>query len=228
MQGRHALVIDAEAASRRLLHVLLTNAGYQVALAASGHEALEHAALVQPDIVVLDPSLPDVDGLQLCRELREWSDVPIIILSADDRERTKVEALDLGVDDYITKPFGKDELVARVRAELRRARRDPLSPVLESGNLRLDQGSRRVTVGHREVHLTPTEYEILKYLMANAGKVATYPMLLRAVWGDAYVEASPILRVFIAQLRRKIEPDPDRPTYILTEPRIGYRFRGEG
>jgi len=226
--GKRALVVDAEAASRRLLHVLLTDAGYQVVLATSGHGALEHAGQVQPDVVILDPSLPDIDGLQLCRELRDWSDVPIIIVSADDRERTKVAALDLGVDDYVTKPFGRDEFVARVRAVLRRARGDPLSPILECGDVRLHQASRRVTVGHRAVHLTPTEYELLKYLMANTGKVVTYAMLWSAVWGNARSEAVPILRVFIAQLRRKIEPDPHRPNNILTESRMGYRFRDQG
>jgi len=225
--GKRVLVVDAEAASRRLLHVLLTGAGFQVKLAGSGHEALEHAGVVQPDIVVLDPHLLDIDGLQLCRELRDWSDVPIIIVSADDRERTKVAAFDLGVDDYVTKPFGIDDFVARVRAVLRRARGDPLSAILECGDVRLDQASRRVTVGHRVVHLTPTEYALLKYLMVNAGKVVTAPVLLRAVWGDAYTEAVPILRVYIGQLRRKIERDPGRPTYILTVPRIGYRFRAK-
>ena len=227
MIGNRALVVDAEAASRRLLHVLLTGAGYQVVLAASGHEALEHAGVVQPDVVVLDPRLPDMDGLQLCRELRAWSDVPIIIVSADDRERTKVAALDLGVDEYVTKPFGRDEFVARVRAVLRRARGDPLSAILECGDVRLDSASRRVTVGQRAVHLTPTEYALLKYLMTNAGKAVPYAMLRRAVWGDARSEEAP-LRVFIAQLRRKIEPDPHRPTYILTESRMGYRFRDKG
>src|SRR5262249_11496157 len=225
MPGSRALVVDAEAASRRLLRLVLTNAGYQVLLAASGHEAVDHAARDQPDVVALDPRLPDIDGLQLCRELRAWSDVPIIMVSTDDRERTKVAALDVGVDDYVTKPFGMDEFVARVRAVLRRGRGEPLSAILECGAVRLDPASRRVTVGQRAVHLTPTEYALLKYLMANAGKVATYEMLWRAVRGDARGEAAPILRVFIAQLRRKIEPDPHRPTYILTEPRMGYRFR---
>src|SRR5262245_5850517 len=225
MPGNRALVVDAEAASRRRLRLHLTNAGYQVLLAASGHEALDHAARDQPDVVVLDPRLPDIDGLQLCRELRAWSDVPIIMVSADSRERTKVAALDLGADDYLTKPFGRDEFMARVRAVLRRARPEAPSPMLECGAVRLDPASRRVTVDQRAVHLTPTEYALLKYLLANTGKVVTSPVLLRVVWGDAYSEATYMLRVYIGHLRRKIEADPNRPTYILTEPWIGYRFR---
>src|SRR5689334_11425732 len=144
MVPKRVLVIDPEAASRRLLHLLLTNAGYQVTLAASGQEALDHAATAQHDIVIIDPSLRDTDGLQLCRELRDWSDVPIIAISIDDRESSKVEALELGIDDYITKPFGRGEFVARIRAVLRRTRGEPMSPVLEYGNLRLDQATRRV------------------------------------------------------------------------------------
>ncbi|HLH26245.1 MAG TPA: response regulator transcription factor [Chloroflexota bacterium] len=225
MNGRSVLVIEAEAASRRLLHALLNRSGYRVTLAVTGHEGLEQVAMMSPELMVLSLTLPDMPGLELCRELREWTDVPIIMVSDDATERTKVNALDLGADDYVTKPFGQEEFLARVRAVLRRARRDPPASTLEIGHVRVDQTTRRVTVAGREVHLTPTEYEILKYLMINAGKVVTYSTLLRTVWGEAYAEASPTLRVFIAQLRRKIEPDPDRPANILTEPRVGYRFR---
>jgi two-component system KDP operon response regulator KdpE len=186
---------------------------------------LEQAARVTPDAIVLDLKLPDVNGLGLCRELRDWSSAPIIVLSDDAEEQVKVEALDLGADDYVTKPFNNDELLARIRAALRRARSAPLEPVLECEGLRVDQSARRVMVNDRQVHLTPTEYEIVCYLMTHAGRVVTYPTLLRAIWGESYMDATASLRVFVAQLRRKIEPDPDRPIYILTEPRIGYRFR---
>jgi two-component system, OmpR family, KDP operon response regulator KdpE len=223
--GQQLLLVEAEAPTRRLLHTLFRSSGYQVALAASGDEALEQAARVTPDAIVLDLKLPDVNGLGLCRELREWSNAPIIVLSDDAAEQIKIQALDLGADDYVTKPFGNDELLARIRAALRRARSEPSQPVLECGELRVDQSARQVMVNNRQVHLTPTEFEILCYLMTNAGRVVTYPTLLRAIWGESYADATASLRVFVAQLRRKIEPDPDRPIYILTEPRIGYRFR---
>jgi two-component system, OmpR family, KDP operon response regulator KdpE len=223
--GKQILLVEAEAPTRRLLHTLLRSSGYEVALAASGDEALEQAARVTPDAIVLDLKLPDVNGLGLCRELREWSTTPIIVLSDDAGEQRKVEALDLGADDYVTKPFGTHELLARIRAAMRRARSEPAQPVLECGELRVDQLAHRVTVNDRQVHLTPTEYGILCYLMRHAGRVVTYPTLLRAIWGESYSDATPSLRVFVAQLRRKIEPNPDCPIYILTEPRIGYRFR---
>jgi two-component system KDP operon response regulator KdpE len=223
--GQQLLLVEAEGPTRRLLHTLFSSSGYQVALAASGHEALEQAARLTPDAIVLDLKLPDVNGLGLCRELREWSNAPIIVLSDNAEEQIKIEALDLGADDYVTKPFGNDELLARIRAALRRARSEPPQPVLECGELRVDQSAHQVMVNNRQVHLTPTEFEILCYLMTNAGRVVTYPTLLRAIWGESYADATASLRVFVAQLRRKIEPDPDRPIYILTEPRIGYRFR---
>jgi two-component system KDP operon response regulator KdpE len=188
---------------------------------------VEQAFRLTPNAIILELNLPDVDGLTLCRDLREWSNAAIIVLSAVAEERIKVEALDLGADDYVTKPFGRNELLARIRAALRRARSDPPPPLLKSGGLCVDQLGRLVTLNGRATHLTPTEYEILRYLMANAGRVVTYPTLLRAVWGNAYADATPTLRVFIAQLRRKIESDPNRPIYILTEPRIGYRFRSD-
>jgi len=224
MNGQRILLIAAEAASRRLLHALLTQAGFQVTLAASGHEGLEQMTLLSPAAIILDLRLPDIAGLQLCQELCSWSDTPIIVTSTNDNVQLKVQALDLGADDCITMPFGSDEFLARLRAVLRRARRDAVPPLLENGALRFDQANRRVTVAGRDVSLTPTEYELLKYLMAHAGKVITYPTLLRVIWGDEYTNAYATLRVFIAQLRRKIEPDLNRPSYIVTVPRIGYRF----
>ena len=224
MDGQRILLIDAEAASRRLLQGLTTPAGFQVTLAASGQEGLEQATLRPPAAILLDLMLPDRDGLQLCRELCSWSAAPLIVLSTNNEVQRKVQALDLGADDYITMPFGSHEFLARLRAVLRRARRDAVPPLLENGALRFDQANRRVTVAGRDVSLTPTEYELLKYLMAHAGKVITYPTLLRVIWGDEYTNAYATLRVFIAQLRRKIEPDLSRPSYIVTVPRIGYRF----
>ncbi|HLH23339.1 MAG TPA: response regulator transcription factor [Chloroflexota bacterium] len=226
MNGPRVLVVDDEPQIRRALRVGLASHGYQVQVAASGEEALALATHARPEVVILDLVLPGLDGLEVCQELRRWSPVPIIVLSARGQERDKVQALDLGADDYLTKPFGMDELLARIRAALRRAGASP-SPVLESGELRLDQARRVVTLRGAPVHLTPTEYDILRYLMANAGKVVTHRALLAAVWGPGYQDSARMLRVFIAQLRRKIEPVPARPTYIRTEPAVGYRFRDE-
>jgi two-component system KDP operon response regulator KdpE len=220
-------VVDDEPQIRRALRAGLVNHGYDVELAASGEDAMDAAASAPPDLVILDLMLPRMSGLDVCRELREWSAVPIIVLSARGQERDKVEALDLGADDYLTKPFGMAELLARVRAALRRTNGASASPILASGALRLDQARRLVTVGGEMVHLTPTEYEILRYLMTNAGKVVTHRSLLLAVWGPGYEDSTRMLRVFIAQLRRKIEPNHSRPTYVRTEPAIGYRFRPE-
>jgi two-component system KDP operon response regulator KdpE len=224
MNGKPILVVDAEAPSRRLLHVLLTKGGFTVSLATSGRETLDQVAVLSPVLIILAPPLPDINWLQLCRELGEWTESPIMVVSAEDNEAAKVNALDLGADDYITKPFGQAEFMARVRAVLRRARRDSPPPVIEIGNVRVDETHGRVSVAGRDVHLTPTESQILRQLMSNGGKIVTYSTLLRTIWGETCTEAIPTLRVFIAQLRRKIEPDPERPTYILTEPRIGYRF----
>ncbi len=225
MSRPRVLVIDDEPNIRRALRVWLGDHGYDVQVVASGEEALDAAALVPPDVVILDLVLPGLTGLEVCKGLREWSQVPILVLSARGAEQDKIQALDLGADDYLTKPFGMGELLARLRAMLRRATGGPPSPILESGELRLDQARRLVTLAGREVHLTPTEYEMLRYLMANAGKVMTHRILLGAVWGPNHEDASETLRVFIAQLRRKIEPEPHRPIYIRTEPGIGYRFR---
>jgi two-component system KDP operon response regulator KdpE len=225
--SRRVLVVDDEPNIRRALRVWLGEHGYDVQLAATGEQALDLAALEPPDVIILDLLLPDITGLEVCRSLREWSQAPIIVLSAKGEERDKIEALDLGADDYLTKPFGMGELLARMRAALRRVDSGPATPVLESGEIRLDHARRLVTVQDKEVHLTPTEYEMLRYLMANAGKVVTHRTLLRTVWGPSHEDASETLRVFIAQLRRKIEPDAHRPSYIRTEPGIGYRFRAD-
>jgi two-component system KDP operon response regulator KdpE len=221
------LVVDDEPQIRRALRVGLISHGYQVQVAASGEEALDLAASAPPDVVILDVAMPGLTGLEVCKELRQWSQVPIIILSARGQERDKVEALDLGADDYLTKPFGMDELLARIRVALRHAPGGAASPVLRSGELELDQARRLVQLRGEPVHLTPTEYDVLRYLMANAGKVVTHRALLGAVWGPGYQDSARMLRVFIAQLRHKIEPVPARPTYIRTEPSVGYRFRDE-
>ena len=227
MSGVRVLIVDDEPQIRRALRLALTGHGYDVQMTASGEEALDLAAADPPDVIVLDLMLPGIGGLQVCKALREWSQVPIVVLSAKDNERDKVEALDLGADDYLTKPFGMNELLARIRAVLRRPLGGSPSPVLESGGLRLDQARRRVTSRGQDIHLTPTEYEMLRYFMINAGKVITHRAVLRAVWGPGYEDASQTLRFFIVQLRRKIEPDPARPSYIRTEPGIGYRFQTE-
>lgn len=222
--GKRILLIDAEAESRGQLRALLTHAGYEVTLAASGHEGLEKAALLPPTAIILDLPLPDRDGLQLCGDLCSWCAVPILVISSITDAQLKVQALDLGADDYVTKPFHAEEFLARLRAVLRRAREDAVAPVLESGALRLDQAHRQVSVAGRAVALTPTQYELLRYLLAHAGKVITYPTLLRVVWGDEYTNAYATLRVFVAQLRRKLQPDLNRPSYIVTVPRVGYRL----
>jgi two-component system, OmpR family, KDP operon response regulator KdpE len=221
------LVIDDEPQIRRALRAVLAGNGYQVLLAASGEEGLNLGAERSPDLVILDLMLPDISGLEVCRELRAWSQVPILVLSARGQEEDKVAALDLGADDYLTKPFGTNELLARLRAALRRRPGEAPPAIMTSGDLRLDQARRQVTLGGRELRLTPTEYEMLRYLMANAGKVVTHRALLREVWGSGYEDAGRTLRVFISQLRRKIEPTASSPRYIRTEPTVGYRFIDE-
>ena len=223
-------MVDDEPQIRRLLKTSLGARGYEVGLAEDGEAALDMVASWRPEVILLDLGLPVVDGLEVCRQVREWSQVPIIVLTVRDAEDDKVRALDLGADDYLTKPFGIDELLARVRVALRHAARlaAPEEPLLRFGDLALDLARRRVTVRDQEVHLTPTEYDLLKVFATQAGKVLTHRMLLRTVWGSAYEHDVPTLRVFVTQLRRKIEADPAHPTYILTEPGIGYRFRWEG
>jgi two-component system, OmpR family, KDP operon response regulator KdpE len=223
------LVVDDEPQIGRLLKTSLGVRGYEVAVATDGQMALDMAATWRPDIVLLDLGLPVVDGLEVCRRVRGWSQVPIIVLTVRDAETDKVAALDLGADDYVTKPFGTNELLARIRVALRHAARASTSddPTLRFGDLALDLVHRRITVRGRNVHLTPKEYELLKVMATHAGKVLTHRMLLQAVWGSAHEQDVATLRVFVTQLRRKIEPHAEPPHYIVTEPGVGYRFRAD-
>jgi two-component system, OmpR family, KDP operon response regulator KdpE len=225
-QPIRVLVVDDEPQIRRLLRVSLTAKGYHLIEAGTGEQALTRAATEHPDLVVLDLGLPDMDGQEVVRRLREWTTVPIIVLSVRDRENDKVEAFDRGADDYVTKPFGMSELMARMRAALRhRLQAETRDPVFCSGALVVDLVRRLVTVAGREIKLTPKQYDLLRVLVAHAGKVLTHQQLLRQVWGPGYSEESQYLRVYVGQLRQKIEPDPTRPSYILTEPGVGYRLR---
>jgi two-component system KDP operon response regulator KdpE len=223
------LVIDDEPEVARAVRTGLAGADFAVEWAATGTAGMEQVAQWHPDVVLLDLSLPDVDGLEVCRQLRTWTHVPIIVLSVRAGDADKITALELGADDYLTKPFSMGELIARVRVALRHAARTAGATSLEArfqtGGLVLDFERRLVTLDGKDVHLTPTEYEVLKYLALNAGKVVTHRTLLHAVWGPQYDDEAHYLRVFVGQLRRKIEPDPSRPRYLLTEPGIGYRLR---
>lgn len=227
-QQPRILVIDDEPQIARVLRTGLKTHGYDVRVAADGVSALETFQDWHPDLVVTDLAMPNLDGLELTRRLRAISQLPIIVLSVRGEERTKVEALDAGADDYVTKPFGMDELLARIRAQLRRALTSPASDasltLLEVGDFRIDLEARSVFVLEKEVHLTPKEYDLLVHFVRHAGKVLTHRTLLGAVWGGNYTEQGEYLRVFVGQLRKKIEPTPSAPRYILTEPWIGYRF----
>lgn len=222
----HILIVDDEDALRRYLRTILSGHGYAVSEATTGADALERAAADRPDVIILDLGLPDIDGIEVIRRLREWSVKPVIVLSVRDQELDKIAALDSGANDYLTKPFGTGELLARLRVALR-----PLVPSaiaqaqLAIGDLVIDFVERTVTVAHAPVHLTPTEYDLLRLLARHAGRVMTHQRLLREVWGEAYRQETHLLRVNISNLRRKIEPDPARPAYIMTEPAVGYRFR---
>ncbi len=224
------LIVDDEAQLTRVLRTGLKTRGYDVRVAADGVGALETFGDWSPDLVVTDLSMPNMDGLELCSRLRAFSQVPIIVLSAKGEEKIKVEALDAGADDYVTKPFGMDELLARVRVLLRRviASATDTGMIIETGDFRVDLSARIVTLRGSEVHLTPKEYELLVYLIRNAEKVLTHHTLLGAIWGGNSVEQNEYLRVFIGHLRRKIEADPAHPHYILTEPWTGYRFNPAG
>ena len=217
------LVVDDEPQILRALQTNLRGAGYDVVAAANAEEALAQAAMRPPDAVVLDLVLPDRSGTEVCRELRTWTAVPILILSAVGEEQEKVAALDAGADDYVTKPFGIDELLARLRALLRRAA-PPSGPVVEVGELAVDLEKRAVLVAGERVTLTPTEFALLSLFVRNEGKLLTHSAILREVWGPAYGDESHYLHVYVSQLRRKIERDPARPRYLLTEPGAGYRF----
>ncbi len=221
------LVVDDERAIRRYLRTSLASRGYTVVEAAGGEEALRAVVETHPDLVILDLGLPDLDGVDVVRRLREWSRVPVLILSVRDREDDKVAALDAGADDYLTKPFGLGELLARIRVAMRHSAAAPDEPVYDVGDLKVDLARREVILAGSRVALTPTEYELLRALVQNAGKVLTHNQLLRQVWGAAYAEESHLLRVNISNLRRKIEPNPDQPRYILTEPGVGYRLQYE-
>ncbi len=218
------LVIDDEQAIRRFLHTVLSGPDFTLHEAENGHAGLAAAAAFKPDVILLDLGLPDLDGIEVIRRIREWSPVPIIVLSVREREDDKVAALDAGADDYLTKPFGVGELLARIRAALRRSLQEIPEPLFSSADLLVDLGSRRVTVAGAEISLTPTEYDILRLLVTHAGKVLTHGQILKQVWGIAYLEQPHVLRVNISNLRRKIEPDPSRPRHIITEPGVGYRL----
>jgi two-component system KDP operon response regulator KdpE len=223
--GEHVLVVDDEPQILRALGVILRNAGYEVATAATKSEALDAVSVRPPDAMVLDLVLPDGSGVDVTSEVRTWSSLPIIVLSAVGDEREKVRALDVGADDYITKPFGTEELLARLRAVLRRAGDDPDEPVVAIGPLAIDLADRRVTRNGDEIHLTPIEFDILRELAHHAGKLVTQRQLLQAVWGPGYDLETHYLRVHVAHIRAKIEPDPSHPSYLITEPGVGYRLR---
>lgn len=218
------LVIDDEVQIRRLLKVALTAYGYEVGEGENGQEGLNKAIFLKPDLIILDLSLPDMEGLKVVKNLREWSNVPIIILSAREHEEDKIANLDAGADDYVTKPFNMGELLARIRAALRHVATENDQPVLAFGNVQIDLSHRLITKDKQEVKLTHTEYDLLKMLVSNMGKVLTHGQILKRVWGPDYVRETQYLRVYMAQLRKKLEEDPTRPKHLLTEPGVGYRL----
>ncbi|MBI5953889.1 MAG: response regulator [Chloroflexi bacterium] len=222
----HILVIDDESQIQRAIRTILTEKGFRVTTASSGEEGLTLAAANEPDIIILDLGLPDMDGVEVCSRLREWTQTPIIILSVRDSERDKVAALDKGADDYLTKPFGIEELLARVRVALRHSaqKQGTQSKVVRAGDLTIDLVWHIVKRAEEEVKLTGTEYKLLAYLAANHGRVLTHQSILTHVWDPADADHTEYLRVYMRQLRKKLESDPERPQYILTEPGIGYRF----
>jgi two-component system, OmpR family, KDP operon response regulator KdpE len=222
--GQRVLIVDDENSIRRYLRAALSAQGLTVYESATGLEAINAVLSHRPDIIILDLGLPDIDGIEVTRRLREWSQIPIIILSVREAENDKIAALDAGADDYLTKPFGTGELLARMRVALRKQVTNTSEPIFQSGGLTVDFSRRLVTVNEKEVQLTPTEYDLLKILVTHAGKVITHRHLLRQVWGEGYDDMH-ILRVNISNLRGKLEPDPSRPTYIQTEPGVGYRLR---
>jgi two-component system KDP operon response regulator KdpE len=223
MSGPRILVVDDEPQILRALQMKLRGAGYAVDTAATAQEALMKAGMRPPEAIVLDLLLPDGRGTDVCRELRRWNTAPILVLSAVGEEKEKIDALDAGADDYVTKPFSGDELLARLRAALRRAAPSP-DPILDIGELRIDQEKRAVTMDGEPVSLTPIEYDLLRLLAENRGKLLTHPMILRAIWGPAFQEESNYLHVHVSHLRRKIEPDPTRPRYLLNQAGVGYRL----
>ena len=223
--GPRILVVDDERAIRRFLRASLTAHGYHIFEAARAQEGLEAAAAVRPDLIILDLGLPDSDGIDVTRQLREWSRVPIVVLSVRGEDADKIAALDAGADDYLTKPFSSGELLARIRVALRHAASPADQPVITTGDLVVDVAHRAITLNGREISLTPIEYALLKTLALSAGKVLLHRHLLREVWGPGYDQDANLLRVNISKLRHKIEADPARPHYIITEPGVGYRLR---
>ena len=230
IEGPRILVIEDEQEIRRFLRVSLAHHGYRLVEATTGREGVMQAASQQPDLVILDLGLPDIDGMEVIAQVRQWSQVPIVILSARGQEHEKVEALDAGADDYLTKPFSVVELLARLRVALRHAAQlagEPGEPVFELGGLRVDLGRRQVFVDEQEIHLTPIEYRLLTTLVKYAGRVVTHRQLLKEVWGPDSVFETHYLRVYMTQLRRKIESDPAQPRFLLTEPGVGYRLASQ-
>jgi two-component system, OmpR family, KDP operon response regulator KdpE len=221
---KRVLVVDDEPQIRRALRINLKARGYEVDLAESGEQALDLAASHHPDVVVLDLGLPGIDGVEVIQGLRGWSQVPIIVLSVRESEAAKVAALDAGADDYVTKPFGMDELLARLRAAVRRAAPTEETAVLETPDFTIDLAAKRVTRDGEEIRLTPTEWHLVEVLVRNAGKLVAQRQLLQEVWGPQYHDETNYLRVFMAQVRRKLEPEPSHPRYFITEPGMGYRF----
>jgi len=225
MSAPRILVADDETQLRRAVRRSLEGHGYAVREAEDGSSSLRELAVFKPDVVLLDLVMPDMSGVEVCRELRKASQVPVIVLSVVGEERRKVEALDAGADDYLTKPFGMDELLARIRVALRRGSADRMqASVIKTGDVQIDLERRDVRLNDELVHLTPTEYSLLKYLATNAGRVLTHPMILAAVWGSEYTSDVQLLRTFINQLRAKLGEDRDTPRYIYTDPGVGYRF----
>ena len=224
MTSAKILIVDDEPQIRRVLRTTLSSQGYTVAEARTGDEALEQIRNERPDLILLDVNMPGISGLETCREIRSSSDIPIIMLTVRSSEHDKVQALDAGADDYETKPFGSEELMARIRAGLRRAAPTESLPPFVSADLKIDFEKRAVSLKGEFVRLTPKEFELLRHLVANQGKAQGHRRLLQAVWGPDYGEETEYLRVFINQLRKKIEPDPKNPRYIHTEPWVGYRF----
>ena len=224
MNAATILIVDDEPQIRRVMLTTLTSHGYTVVEAASGEEALEKLRSERPDLIILDVNMPGISGIETCAEIRTSSDVPIIMLTIRNSERDKVQALDAGADDFVVKPFGVQELMARIRAALRRSAPGDAAPPFLTDDLQIDFEKRVVKVKNNPVRLTPKEFELLRHLVANQGKTLGHRRLLQAVWGPDYGEETEYLRVFINQLRKKIEPDPRKPRYIHTEPWVGYKF----
>lgn len=223
--GARILIIDDEPQIRKLLKLTLQTHNFEMNESSTGEDGVYQATIAHPDLIVLDLGLPDISGMEVLRRIREWSRVPIIVLTAKDREEDKIVALDSGADDYVTKPFSMGELVARIRVALRHVAKSANEPILQFGNLVIDLSQRAVELDGNRVKLTPTEYDLLKILASNAGKVITQRQLLQEVWGGHHYESnSHYLRVYIGHLRKKLEEDPTRPRFIITEPGIGYRF----